>query len=51
MNKTNVKMQKHDCISSKDAKQNGVSKFEFYKFIKENGLEKIRRGFYSTNTD
>lgn len=51
MNKTKVILKGHDCISSKDAKKNGISKFEFYKYIKENGFEKIRRGFYSTNTD
>lgn len=51
MNKTKVILKGHDCISSKDAKKNGISKFEFYKYIKENGSEKIRRGFYSTNTD
>lgn len=46
----NQMIEKYDYFTYKDAKQKGISKFKFYKYIKENGLEKIHRGFYSTNT-
>ncbi len=44
-------MQGHDYITPKTAKKSGISKFKFYKFVKENGLETVHRGIYATGTD
>lgn len=44
-------MQSHDYMTPKTAKKSGISKFKFYKFVKENGLEPVRRGLYATGTD
>lgn len=44
-------MQEYGCISFKDAKQNGISKFKFYKCVKDNQLEKVCHGFYSSKTE
>lgn len=44
-------LREYGCISVKDAKQNGISKFKFYKYVKDNQLEKVCPGFYSSKTE
>jgi predicted transcriptional regulator of viral defense system len=51
MNKMTELVQGHDYLTPKIAEDSGISKFKFYKYIRENGLEPIRRGVYSTGTD
>lgn len=36
-----------DYICSKEAKESGVSKFKFYKFVHANDLERVGRGVYT----
>ena len=36
-----------DYLIPEIARQNGVSKYSFYKFVHENGLERIGKGIYS----
>ena len=44
-------VQGHDYLTPKIAGDSGISKFKFYKYIRENGLEPVSRGVYSTGTD
>lgn len=44
-------IQNHDYIMPRIAQESGVSKFKFYKYVKENGLEPVRRGIYVAGTD
>ena len=44
-------VQSYDYITPKIAEGFGVSKFKFYKYIKENGWEAIEHGIYSVETD
>ncbi|MCP1103487.1 putative transcriptional regulator of viral defense system [Aequitasia blattaphilus] len=41
-------VQNNDYLIPRIAKKAGVSKFKFYKYIHENGLEPVSRGVYST---
>ena len=43
--------QHHDYITPKIAEKSGISKFKFYKYVKENGLEPVSHGIYSTGTN
>lgn len=43
--------QNHDYLTPEIAGKSGISKFKFYKYIRENGLEPVSRGVYSTGTD
>ncbi len=40
----------HDYITLKIARESGISKFKFYKFVRENKLEEVCRGVYSTES-
>ena len=51
MNKMTELVQGHDYLTPKIAEDSGISKFKFYKYIRENGLEPVSRGVYSTGTD
>ncbi len=43
--------QNHDYLTPKIAKESGISKFKFYRYVKENGLKPVRRGVYATETN
>ena len=47
MDEIKALMQNEDYITLEKAKENGISKYSFYKFIRENGIERIGRGIYS----
>lgn len=47
MNEMARLFQNHDYLTPKIAEQSGVSKYEFYKYVHENGLEPVSRGIYS----
>ena len=51
MNKMTELVQGHDYLTPKIAEDSGISKFKFYKYVRENGLEPVSRGVYSTGTD
>jgi predicted transcriptional regulator of viral defense system len=51
MNKMTELVQGHDYLTPKIAEDSGISKFKFYKYIRENGLKPVSRGVYSTGTD
>ena len=51
MNKMAELVQGHDYLTPKIAEDSGISKFKFYKYVRENGLEPVSRGVYSTGTD
>ena len=44
-------VQNHNYITPKIAEESGISKFKFYKYVRENGLKVISRGVYSTELD
>ena len=44
MNESNIK--EYNYITPKIAKENGISKFKFYKFVQENNMEQISHGVY-----
>lgn len=44
-------VKNHDYITPKLAEKSGTSKFKFYKYVRENGLEPVSRGVYSTGSD
>lgn len=44
-------VQNYDYITPKIAEESGISKFKFYKYVRENGLESVSRGVYSTGSD
>ena len=44
-------VQNYDYITPKIAEESGISKFKFYKYVRENGLESVSRGVYSTGLD
>ena len=46
MNENEV-LGKYECITPKLAQESGVSKHQFYKYVKENELEQICRGVYA----
>lgn len=45
-----ILIQKNDCITPEIARKNGISKYKFYKYVHENGLEAVSRGIYSTSS-
>ena len=51
MNMMTELVQGHDYLTPKIAEDSGISKFKFYKYVRENGLEPVSRGVYSTGTD
>ena len=40
-------LQNNDYLTPRMAKDSGISKFRFYKYVHENGLEQVGRGIYS----
>ena len=44
-------VQNHDYLTLRIAEKSGISKFKFYKYVRENGLEPVSRGVYSTGSD
>ena len=44
-------VQNHDYLTPRIAEKSGISKFKFYKYVRENGLEPVSRGVYSTKSD
>lgn len=51
MNEMTRLVQNHDYLTPRIAEKSGISKFKFYKYVRENGLEPIIRGVYSTGAD
>ncbi len=51
MSKMTELVQNYDYLTPKIAEESGISKFKFYKYVRENGLEPVGRGVYSTGTD
>ncbi len=51
MSKMTELVQNHDYLTPKIAEESGISKFKFYKYVRENGLEPVGRGVYSTGID
>ena len=47
MDKVGMPSLYDDYLTHEMARQKGVSKYGFYKFIRENELERITRGVYS----
>ena len=43
-------VKNHDYITPRIAEKSGISKFKFYKYVHENGLEAVSRGVYSTGS-
>ena len=43
-------VKSHDYITPRIAEKSGISKFKFYKYVHENGLEAVSRGVYSTGS-
>lgn len=39
-------LKKYDYLTFKNAKDQGISKYKFYQYVKDNNLEKIDRGVY-----
>lgn len=44
-------IQNHEYLTPKIAEKSGISKYKFYKYVRENGLEQVYRGIYSTESD
>lgn len=44
-------LQKYRYLTPEIAKKNGISKFKFYKYIQENGLEQVRQGIYTAKDE
>lgn len=44
-------VQNHNYITPEIAEKSGISKFKFYKYVRENGLEQVHRGIYSSADD
>lgn len=51
MSKMTKLIQNHEYLTPKIAEKNGISKYKFYEYIRENGLEQVYRGIYSTESD
>ena len=43
--------QNHAYLTPKIAKESGISKYKFYRYVRENGLEPVSRGVYSTEAN
>ena len=39
-------IQYHDYLTPRIAEKSGISKFKFYKYVREYGLEPVSRGMY-----
>ena len=48
---TLFKKYNNNVLTSKEAKARGLSKYQFYKFIKENNLRRVSRGVYASDTN
>lgn len=48
MDKMSRLIQNHNYITPEIAEKSGISKFKFYKYVRENGLEQVHRGIYSS---
>ena len=44
-------VKNHDYLTPEIAEQSGISKFKFYKYVRENGLEPVSRGVYFPGPD
>lgn len=44
-------IQYHDYLTPRIAEKSGISKFKFYKYVREYGLEPVSRGMYSAKSD
>lgn len=51
MSKITKLIQNHEYLTPKIAERNGISKYKFYEYVRENGLEQVYRGIYSTESD
>ena len=51
MRKITKLIQNHEYLTPKIAERNGISKYKFYEYVRENGLEQVYRGIYSTESD
>ena len=51
MNEMTRLVQNYDYLTARIAGKSGISKFKFYKYVRENGLEPVSRGVYSTGAD
>lgn len=51
MSKMTKLIQNHEYLTPKIAEKNGISKYKFYEYVRENGLEQVYRGIYSTESD
>lgn len=47
MNKTNEILKNFDYLTPSIAKENGVSKWNFYQYVNDSGIDQLYRGFYS----
>ncbi len=47
MDESRMLFQEDDYLTLETARHNGISKYRFYKFIQENGYERIGKGAYS----
>lgn len=43
--------QNHDILTMEMARKSGVSKYKFYRFLRENGYEQISHGMYASKND
>mgnify|MGYP001625539335 FL=1 len=46
MNDMTKLVQDYDYLTPKIAEKSGISKYKFYKYVRENGLEKVSHGLY-----
>ena len=51
MNEMTRLVQNHDYLTPGIAGKSGISKFKFYKYVHENGLEPVSRGLYSAGEE
>lgn len=51
MDKFTRLVQDHPYLTPEIAKKSGISKFQFYKYVRENGLEQVHRGIYSSGQE
>ena len=51
MNKMTQLVQDYDYLTPKMAEKSGISKFKFYKYVHENGLEQVGHGIYTSGEE
>ena len=51
MGDVNEKLGKYTCLTPKMAEQNGISKYKFYKYVNESGLEQVAHGVYAAKDE